>query len=80
MGDRDRPKTANFPSHDEEFEKCRDFLQNYTEGVNNLPYLVQLVCIDFAMVPPMLCHVLSHYSHSNAPFISLLLPFLPTQS
>ena len=35
---------GNYPqSMAEEFDKCRDFLQNYADGEESRPYLVQLV-------------------------------------
>ena len=34
---------TNYPEARDEFDKCRDFLQNYADGVDSRPYMVQLV-------------------------------------
>ena len=42
MSERERAKN-DYPSYGDEYVKCREFLQNYSEGGDNLPYQVQLV-------------------------------------
>jgi hypothetical protein len=54
-GDRQR---NDYPSYGDEFLKCREFLQKYSEGEDNLPYQVQLVRILYLVVVTYLVFIL----------------------
>ena len=67
-GDRQR---SDYPSYGDEFLKCREFLQKYSEGEDNLPYQVQLVRILYLVV------VLTSYLFWYWLWATLSFPTLP---
>ena len=43
MGDRSGGGRTEYPVYADDFAKCREFLQTYSEGEDNFPYQIQLV-------------------------------------